>query len=301
MADPSGRARASMGGAVEPPETASEARPRRCTASRNRRAIDRAARPLASSSTRTDNPATPLIMPHHAPTRVFPADRVPAAGTPRSRHLCRIRSRTPALRSALPTSSAPTASSGGSMSDLTPAAQSWLADHHGVITAAALRDAAVVAPRSVVSSTPARSGGRPRASTSSPAHLVPWSSARGAVRGAPRRIRHGTDCRPARPPPADAAQLGVALRRAARCPSSRAARCPLPADHGAVDDRPPAAQRWHRRRVRGLAWPSISPPISGPSTTSRYLLPRCRRRPQGRYPRLLRTRRHPLPGAAAGR
>ena len=29
------------------------------------------------------------------------------------------------------------------MSDLTPAAQRWLADHHGVITAAALRDAAV--------------------------------------------------------------------------------------------------------------------------------------------------------------
>ena len=66
---------------------------------RSRRAIDRAARRAGSSSTRTDNPATPLIMPHpgrhRAPIRVFPADRVPAAGRPRSRHSGRRRARTP--------------------------------------------------------------------------------------------------------------------------------------------------------------------------------------------------------------
>ena len=156
------------------------------------------------------------------------------------------------------------------MSDLTPAAQRWLADHHGVITAAALRDAAV--GRATIS------------------RLVDAGTFRRAAKGvyvvasAPRTVeqRCAVLCA-AHPAGFVTGPTAGRLAGLRRMPQSSALH--LSVRHGAHLPQEPGVHfrqttvLWtidRQQRVtasssrHGLAWRSTWPPISGPSTTSRW-------------------------------
>ena len=212
-------------------------------------------------------------MPHPArPTRVFPADRVPAAGTPRSRHSGRHRGAHPG------------ATVGGTdilrthrfvrrIHVRSHAGRPALArrpprrDHRG--------GAARRRRRSRHDQSPRRR--RRRSGAASKGVFVVASAPRTVEQRCavlcaahPAGFVTGPTAGSARRPPPDAAELGVALLRAARRPPPEAARRALPADHRRCGRSIASSAVTASSSRRGLAWRSISPPTSGPSTTSRW-------------------------------